>query len=497
MSDHFILLEKAESDLLDCAAFLAERIKSSDGHAEAMAAIIPRYLAKGDVDLSAELANAVDDPFSRDKLLINVAEKCAEMDDDEYALQLADAIEDDALQAQAFERIGLALAEKGHTEKAVEVAGSMAHPDFVYAGIAVNQTAGGNEAGADKTLDEIEFPTAEISALQQIAATYIENEKPEKAVAALERAVVASAEIEHDEENIRSLCEIGSLFLLAKRNDKAVETFDLARGFAEVLDNVHRDYFLVNCSLGFLYAGSLELADRTLDLVTDKTQMASALLGFARESWKKEEKDEAVETLEEAYAILNSQRETETRDSRARNALMTTIASQFAGFGKSDRGVEIALGIVDPNEQMGSLSQIAQILTNQKHDDLARQTINQIDDDASRLFAFIAVADVKEKLGERESSVALLDEAASLAETIPQLGSRSEVLNDIAARYADQGEGEKARNASLENFNIISQIRDESRQAIALADLATVYADSSFELTEAEKAILQKITRKH
>ena len=69
MSDHFISFDQAERDLLSCAAFLAERIKSSDGHAEAMKAIIPRYLVKGNVDLAAELANAVDDPFSRDKLL--------------------------------------------------------------------------------------------------------------------------------------------------------------------------------------------------------------------------------------------------------------------------------------------------------------------------------------------------------------------------------------------------------------------------------------------
>ena len=40
-------------------------------------AVVPRYLANGDVDLAAELANTVDDPFTRDRLLIHVAEKCA------------------------------------------------------------------------------------------------------------------------------------------------------------------------------------------------------------------------------------------------------------------------------------------------------------------------------------------------------------------------------------------------------------------------------------
>ena len=103
MSDHFISFDDAENDLLACAAYLGERIRSSDGHAEAMRAIIPRYLAKGSVDLAAELANAVDDPFSRDKLLTMVAERCAELGDDEYAVQLADAIEDHGMRSQALE----------------------------------------------------------------------------------------------------------------------------------------------------------------------------------------------------------------------------------------------------------------------------------------------------------------------------------------------------------------------------------------------------------
>src|SRR5688572_16298864 len=112
MPDYFISHEKASDDLLACAAFLAERIKSSDGHGEAMNAVVPRYLARGDVDLAAELANAVEEPFSRDKLLIAVAQKCAEIDDVDYAMQLADAVEDHAMRAQAAETVALVRAGK-------------------------------------------------------------------------------------------------------------------------------------------------------------------------------------------------------------------------------------------------------------------------------------------------------------------------------------------------------------------------------------------------
>ena len=496
MPDLFIPIEQAENDLLACAAFLGERIKSSDGHAEAMNAVVPRYLAKGDVDLAAELANAIDDPFSRDKLLIVVAEKCADLDDDEYALQLAEAIEDVGMQAQAFERVGLVIAAKGHAERATEVADAMAHPDFVYAGIAVNQAAGGNDAGSDATLERIEFSTARVTALQQIASAQIENNKAEKAVNLLDRAAESALGIEHDEEKIRALCDIGNLFTEAKRNDRAVVTFDKAREFAEVLDNYHRDFFLVTCALGFLFAGSNDLADRTLDLVTDKTQMASALLGFARDHWKKEEKDDAIDTLEEAHAILKSQRETETRDSRSRNGLLASIAAQFAGFGKSDRGVEIALENQDPNEQTAALSQIAQVLTIQKEDDLARQAINQIAEDADRLFALVSISDAKHEMGEPEAAESLLEEAATLAETVPQLGLRSSALNEIASRFVGLGKNDRARSICLENLNVIAEIRDESSQAVSLAHLSGIYGQADFELTDAEKTALKSLTRK-
>ena len=113
MAENLISRTEAESDILACAAFLGERIKSNDGRVEAMAAVVPRYLARGKTDLAAELSDTVDDPYSRDKLLTMVAEKCAELEDVDYAVQLTDAIEDHGMQAQALERVAVQLAEKG------------------------------------------------------------------------------------------------------------------------------------------------------------------------------------------------------------------------------------------------------------------------------------------------------------------------------------------------------------------------------------------------
>jgi len=496
MADLFISREKAESDLLAAAAFIAERIRSADGHAEAMNSVIPLYLAKGDVDFAAELANAVDDPYSRDRLLAQVAQTCGELGDDEYALQLADAIEDNGLQAQCRERVAMILAYKGDVEKAAEIAQDLHHPEFVFAAIGAAQAMSGSEAEAAETVSRIAFASARVAARLQIAAARLEKNEVEKAADALSKAADAAREIEHDEERIRALCDIGDLFIEAKRSDKAVEVFDAARADAEVLDNIHRDFFLRNCALGFLHAGSDELADRTLDLVTDKTQIASALLGFARDHWKKDEKDDALDALDEAYQILKSQKDIETRDSRGANALLTAIAVQFAGFEHTERAIEIAHENVDPAEVTSGLTQIAQILTMRKEDELARSVINQIVEDADRVFALIQIADTKYSQDEKGAAVSLLDEAMQMADTVPQMVSRSSILAGVASRFNEAGDKEKARQSARACLAVIAEVRDEAAQATGLAELASLYTEAGFELGAEESRIVDPLLQK-
>ncbi|MEO8043148.1 MAG: hypothetical protein ABI646_11090, partial [Acidobacteriota bacterium] len=405
MSEHFISRQDAESDLLSAAAFLAERITSVDGHAEAMTAVVPLYLQKDNVDLAAELANTVDDPYTRDRLLILVAEKCAEMADDEYAMQLADTVEDPGLRSQGFERVALRQSARGEFERAHEISDKMDHSDGVLAGIAAHQAAKGLESAALGTIGEIGFPGAAVSAYHEMVAQSLEQGNAGDAVKYLDSSLEKAGDIEQSEEKSRAYYDIGSAFIEAGRNDKAIETFDKAKATAEAIDGIHRDAFLALAAQGFLSAGSLELADRALDLVTDKTQIASCLLGYAREFWRKDERDEAIESLEESLAILESQHERETRDSRARFRLFTQIAAQFAGFEKGERAIEIAEKIKDEAERISALSQVAAILTIRKEDDQARHAYRAIVGDGDRVFALIGMSDAKERNEERDGAL--------------------------------------------------------------------------------------------
>lgn len=493
MSEHLISIEDAQNDLLSCGAFLAEDIKSAEGHSEALRAILPFYLEKGEVDLGAEFANSIDDPFMRDKLLSLVAEKCAAIDDDEYAFQLVEAIEDHGTRAQARERIAIQKSGKSDFEKAFEIADTLEHPDNVFAAIAVNASDDGKDETALDAVKEIEFPYTKVVTLQTIAGQKLEKKQNKDALEFLEKALAVAEDLDFTEEKLRALTDLANHFTDANRKDRAIETLDKAKQIAIALDNIHRDSFLSGIAYGFFRAGTIELADRTLDLVADKTQISSTLVGFAREYWTNGEKDDAIETLEESYAILKSQYEKETRDSRAKFALFGTIAGQFANFERAERAIEIAQEIPTENDQMSALAQIAQILTFQEKDAFALQAVHAIAEDSQRLLAFIGISDVQNRLEQKEEAIKTLNEAAHLAETVPQLASRSNAFNELAKRFAEYGETTRARAITHENLETIAQIRDESSQAVALANLAEIYEQNNFVLTDAEKAILQAI----
>jgi hypothetical protein len=492
MADRLINREDAESNLLDAATYLAESIPPGESHASAIAAVVPGYLANGNVDLAAELANGLDDPFMRDRLLIAVAAKCAELDDDEYALQLVEAIEDPGLQVQGYEQVGIRKADKGEFEKAGDIAALINHPDGILLRIAVRQAADGDETGALNTISEIEYQRDAVVAMNSIAAERIKLEDLEKAAEMLGKSAEKAVEIEHEEERIRSYCEIGNMLIDAAKNGQAVEVYETARAEAEELDNAHRDPLIAQTAIGFLKAGNVELADSTLDAVTDKTQIATVVLAFARDHWRKDEKEDAVEALEEAFALLRSQRQNETRDSRSKFALMGTIAAQFAGFGKGERAIEAAACIEDPRQRVNTISQIAAICIQQGDETLAREVLTTLGDISDRTSALIWMSDAAAE-GDQDLSERLLREAEAAADQIELLGPKADMVHAISERYANAGLSEKVRSGILKLLVVVAEMRDEAVRVGTLAKAAELVEKTGLELAQDEFAAIRSL----
>lgn len=496
MRNHLYTIEEAETDLSKAATYLAENITSGDGHAEAVKEIVAGLLAQGDVDNAAALADTVADPFVRDRLLLQVADKCAAIDDDEYALQLVEAIEQTDFQSVARERLAMRKASLGEFEKAFELTDALAHPSDALSAIAVHQTAKGFETESAQTLSKIEFPYARVNTYIAVAAHHESGGEREKALSALENALGGTKDIEFTEERIRALQEIAAHYVLLGQNDKAIETLAKAQAETETLDGVHRDAIFSAIALGFLRAGSLDLAERALDLIADKVQIASTLAGYAMHFDEKNEPEDALETLEEAYQILKSQPDREVRDSKARYDLYASIAVLFARFGKFERALEIAAENRFDSARFHALAQIAATQAGKGNDDAAHQALNLIDDDAARLFALIGLSDVKNGAEKKDEALNYLEEARNFASGVPQLTARSSALNQLTEKFHALGKTGAARETAAENLQTISQIRDDSAKAVSLLNLADVYKSLNFEVNEAERKTLQTMLRK-
>ncbi len=142
---------------------------------------------------------------------------------------------------------------------------------------------------------------------------------------------------------------------------------------------------------------------------------------------------------------------------------------------------------------MSALRQVAEVFAGKEKDEFALQSVKAIGDEYYKMLAFISMADAKKELGENDEAAKYLSDAHFHAGLIDRFGMRSEGYNDLAKRFYELGDNEKSREICLENLETISQIKDESVRAVALASLSDLYTEAEFELNDAEKEILKPI----
>ncbi len=496
MSEKIITRNQAENDILACAAFLAEGIASSDGHSQAMNEIVPLYLAKGDVDTAAQLADGINEPYTRDRLLSDVAVKCAELNDDEYGFQLIEAIDETGFRTIANERMIVAKADQGEFEKALEYAKELPDDSNALAAIAINLAKKGETSEADETADKIGFPISRFHAFNGIASVLVEAEKSDEAILFLEKARNEIAEIDFVEDKLRSLNELANRYIDLKQTGKAIEVLSEARTLAETLDTYNREAFLVQISFAYAHAGNFEMAERIAEPIEELYHSALAFAGIAAEHITRENYGEAIDLLEEAYSLLRTQKDKEVRDSAARFSLFSQIAVRLAVCGKFERGLEIALENPVEDERNAALSRIANAATLSERDEFVKQALEAMSDDGEKTFALIGIHDANLKEEKSERALTALQSSLDLADSIPQIPLRSQALNVLASRFNQNEKKENAHEILGRSLETVSHILDDANKAVALANLAEAYEKVGIEIGEQERIILERILLK-
>jgi tetratricopeptide (TPR) repeat protein len=486
----------AEKDLFTCAAYMAERIDSADGHAEALTKITAKLAAKGEVDLAAGLADEIHDPHTRDGCLADIAVRCAEFEDDEYGFQLVEAIEEYGFQQQALTGIAIKQAERGSYEEALNTAEGLDDDSVAKAEIAIRHIRLGEIDAAREILDSIPFPTVKVQVLNEMSAYSLIQEHKARAVELLDESLAEADSIEFAQEKIQSLIDLAWRFSEMGQSEKAFNSLNSALEVSETLETRFRDPVLAQLALGFVRAGNEKLSEKCLKPIDDLQHKADAYMNIALEYFTNGNTEKALETLEESHETLKSQPGREVRSSNARFTLFASIAIRFAQFGKPERGLEIANNNPDEGPRLSALSQIAAICTARGEELQSKQALNSIDDNGVKVFALIGMSDAAQKANLREKSVQFLDAAYHLTEEVAQLPSRSQALNEIALRCIEHHQTDKAKTILHENLEIISTILDDTQRTLAVSNISEVYENAGFEVNEAETKIIQEMLKR-
>jgi len=487
--------EEARADLLHAAAFLAEGVASVDGMAEAMNEVVPRFLERGEVDTAAALADVTADPLTRDRLLVLVAEKCIEKRDDEYGMQLVEAVEDLSLSAGALERVALKLIARGDFETAFGIAATLGHPDEVFKAAAIEKYRSGAFEEALEIASKVAVSATKASLAMAFARTAAENESTvefENQVKNVERYAL---DVDLPEESATLLIDLGNLCAEVDRMDLAVRVFEKARETAEKLSWPHRENLLGATAVGFFVSGSVTLADMALDLIDDKSVIARTLATFAHHMRKTGDISGAVQALGEAFEILDSQKEKEIRDFRANNGAWRTVALQFALSGEFEKSMTVVNKIPDPESCSAAASQCAVVFADSDLNHDWRAFLVRIADPVLESAALIAIAANHRQKNDGESSRILIDECAARLNEIGQPLAACSILTDIFDSYSKLGEEEKASQCLREALSRCSSIINVSNQAVVLARLSSKVDSSGFRLGEVENQQIDSMIR--
>jgi len=494
MSAGIITKEEASSSLLHAAAFLAERLESVDGMSEAMNEIVPRFIEAGDVDTAAALADITTDPLTRDRLLVLVAEKCIEKRDDEYGMQLVEAIEDLSLAAGASERIALKMIERGDIANALEIAANLGHPDEVLRLAAIEKYGAGAFEESLSIASRIESPSTKAALAMSLAKLASDSGSSAELENQLKNAERHAAEIDLPEESATFLIELGNLCVEIGRSDFAVKIFEDSKTRAEVLNWPYRDNLIAAGAVGLFAAGAVSLADLALDLVTDKSVVARTLATFSHYLRKKGEDADAVQALDEAYEILKSQKEKEIRDFRSNNAAWRSVALQLAFSGETEKSLSVVNDIPDDHSKSVAASQCAVVFAESTTDSRWREFFKKIDDPITQTATLIAISENMIKKGGIETAKQLLDECGEMVERIDQPLASCGVLTDMVSIFVKMGETGRATEKLGEAISVCSSIVNASNQAVALARLSSKVDSNKISLTEELSERLRFVT---
>jgi tetratricopeptide (TPR) repeat protein len=502
MSENFIEGVANEERFLACAVRVAETVGNLDGYSELASLIATRYAEAGLLDVAVDLAETIEDPYSREQLLAGIAAECVAFGEDEYARELLQMIGDPGLYSVATEQMAVKYAEAGIFDKALEIAREADDSGQTLSRIAFIQADGGLTVQALELARSIEDPILKTIALIELAARNLRQGLRNESAELLTEATAAAKEIEFSQDRINALVEIASLYQESEQEEQALQILSRASQLADefederdlsVAQDTRKDDMLATVAAGFARLQRYDQAESIIEKLEDPYQFSAAAANLALEYHKAGQSDQALNLLKEALEVTKEEEVYGERGLTLRDNLLATLAIAYGTIGHHEEALQIAKLISSSDVSYGTLKEVAKTGVRDGNHNLSFQIAEMMQEPYAKALYQIEMSDTLIESGQTELADRTLSQALEIAATLERDFEKSLTLMEIALRYAQREQAANAAELLFQSLNTAALIKDSYHKARVLVALDSKYRKAGLETGEREQRLLQEI----
>lgn len=485
---------EVDVDYPTCALRLAESLHG-EAYLEITEAIALQYIEAGQLERGVELAEQIPDAYARDSLLAVITAKAVASEEEDYASELLETIEDPILRNSAIEKMAIEFARRGEFDAALGLTDQLADNASALGAVAALYWQSGQKNEALELARSIEF--AQESAITLVQLARLSNDNDESLNLLVEARSVAE-EIDSVELKVFALIAIASGYEERAEREQSVETLNRAFEVCEDFESgkliglsadFARDEALTEIVQALLRLKDLSKATDVAEAIDDRFLFARANLGLAVARGKDSQPSEAAEYLDEAKAIIVELQPYGVQEAEVLDALTIDLAMSYAEYGNYDEARRIIHSLTSEEKQRLVLNELGKLCSNAGNDRVVSEIAEDLVSPYDKARYWLGIYDSSSSKPElSESAIA---KALANAESVEQPVEKAEVFTGIALRFAKSERNPQAENFFLAATSAAVLIDGSFLKARAFLRLAKASQDAGRNPNQNEQRLLE------
>ena len=486
-----------ELDYLTCASRLAESL-FGESFIEINEAVALLYVEAGELERGVERAEQMPDAYARDSLMALITPKAVASENEDYALELVETIDDPVLQNSAIENMSIEFARRGDFDTALNLADQLTDNDSALGSIATFYWQSGLKNEAVELARSIEFAQQRAMTLAQLAKLSDEDEECSEL---LVEAQNVAEEMEPDELKVYALMAVASVYEDRADREQSLEVLNRA---LEVSDDSEStgpiglsgsfttDELLLQILQALLRLDAFSKAEEVTDAIEDRFLFARANLGLAVARGKDQERGEAIAYLADSREMITGLEPLSKQESDVHDAMIIDLAMSYANYEDYAEARRQIKSVASEQMQVLAFKELGKLCGRAGDERWTRELAEDLQSHFDKTQYWLEIYNATNS-DHPELSERALTKALAAAEDIERPVEKAKALTEIAVTFAKTQRTAQAESRFLAATNTASLIEGTFLKAQAFIRLAKASQDAGRTPNQSEKAVLEKI----